>query len=393
MPISDNVAIIGTGVTRFGEHFDLSYTDMLIDAAYEAYADAGIDPGEIEAAWLGTAFPNLNGLLGDDGTSLSEPLNLPNIPVTRVANLCATGMEAVRAAAMAVAAGEYNMVLAVGCEKMREVSPRGSLVSRHIVETHPVLTKGRTAPGMFAVLANRYFEEYGYDKSTIAQVAVKNHYNGSLNEKAHFRKAITEDQVMKAPLIADPLGLFDACPTTDGAAAVIITTKEIAERLKKDYVLIKGAGVSTWGGYFTVQYREDFDFLGFQATRGAAAQAYRQAGITNPAEQIDLVECHDCFTITELINYEDLGLCERGEGGRLIKEGVTTLEGSLPVNPSGGLKAMGHPVGATGVRMVSEVVNQVRGRAGKRQVRDAHLGVCHTLGGPGVVSAVMVLGR
>jgi acetyl-CoA C-acetyltransferase len=393
VPISDNVAIIGVGVTKFGELFDQSYTDLLIDAAYAAYADAGIDPGEIEAAWLGTAFPQLNALLGDDGSSLTDPLNLPNIPVTRVANLCATGMEAVRAAALAVAAGEYHMVLALGVEKMREVSPRGSLVARHITETHPMLTKGRTAPGMFAVLANRYFEDYGYDKSTLAKVAVKNHYNGSLNEGAHFRKPITEDQVLKAPLVADPLGLFDCCPTTDGAAAVILTTKEIAQRLKKDYVLIKGAGVASWGGYFSVQYRPDFDFLGFPATRAAAAQAYRQAGITNPREQIDVAECHDCFTITELINYEDLGFCERGEGGKLIIEGVTTLEGGLPVNVSGGLKATGHPVGATGVRMIAEITNQIRGRQGKRQVKGARTGLAHTLGGPGVISCVMVLGR
>ena len=393
MGISGNVAIIGVGVTKFGELFEKSYTDLLIDAAYEAYADAGIDPGEIEAAWLGTAFPNLNGLMGDDGSSLGDPLSLTGIPITRVSNLCATGMEAVRAAAMGIASGEYKMVMALGVEKMREVSPRGSLVSRHIEETHPVLAKGRTAPGMFAVLATRYFEEYGYDKNTIAKVAVKNHYNGSLNDKAHFRKPVTEDQVVKAQLVSDPLGLFDCCPTTDGSAAVILTTPEIAKSLGKDYVLIQGTGVSTWGGYYTVQYRSDFDFLGFETTRNAAKQAYAQAGITNPAQQIDLAECHDCFTITELLNYEDLGFCERGEGGRLINEGVTTLEGNLPVNTSGGLKAMGHPVGATGVRMVGEITNQIRGRAGKRQVRDAHTGVCHTLGGPGVVSAVMVLGR
>lgn len=393
MAISGNVAIIGVGVTKFGELFEKSYTDLLIDAAYEAYADAGIDPGEIEAAWLGTAFPNLNGLMGDDGSSLGDPLSLTGIPITRVSNLCATGMEAVRAAAMGIASGEYKMVMALGVEKMREVSPRGSLVSRHIEETHPVLAKGRTAPGMFAVLATRYFEQYGYDKNTIAKVAVKNHYNGSLNERAHFRKPVTEEQVVKAQLVSDPLGLFDCCPTTDGSAAVILTTPEIAKSLGKDYVLIQGTGVSTWGGYYTVQYRSDFDFLGFETTRKAAQMAYAQAGITNPAEQVDLAECHDCFTITELLNYEDLGFCERGEGGRLITEGVTTLEGNLPVNTSGGLKATGHPVGATGVRMVGEITNQIRGRAGKRQVRDAHTGVCHTLGGPGVVSAVMVLGR
>jgi acetyl-CoA C-acetyltransferase len=302
-------------------------------------------------------------------------------------------MEAVRNAAFGIASGEYKMVLAVGVEKMREVGSRSSLVARHIQETHPVIAKGRTAPGVFAPIATRYFHQYGYARETLAKVAVKNHYNGSLNPKAHFRTPITVERVLKAPMVADPLGLFDCCPTTDGAAAVILTTPEIAKDLKKDYILIKGMGLAVTHGYFSMPFQEDNDFLGFESTREAAAMAYRQAGIRNPRKEIDVAEVHDCFTITELVNYEDLGFCGRGEGGRLISEGITSLDGELPVNTSGGLKACGHPVGATGVRMVVDIINQMRGRSGKRQLKKADLGLAHTLGGPGAIACVFLLGR
>ncbi len=393
MSIKDQVAIIGVGTTRFGENFEMTYQDMALEAVYEAYADAGLETRDLEAAWLGTLSPGLTGLEGDAGASLSEPLNFYPRPVTRVSAYCCSGMEAIRNAAFAVASGEYQLVLAVGVEKMREVPPRGSLVARHIQETHPVLAKGRTAPGIFAPIATRYFYQYGYGRETLAKVAVKNHYNGSLNPKAHFRSPVTEETVLKAPMVADPLGLFDCCPTTDGAAAVILTTPAIARERKKDYILIKGMGLAVTYGYFSMPFQEDNDFLGFQSTREAAAVAYRQAGIRNPRQEIQVAEVHDCFTITELVNYEDLGFCGRGEGGRLIAEGVTTLNGELPVNPSGGLKSCGHPVGATGVRMVADIVDQMRGRSGKRQVKRADCGLTHTLGGPGSISCVFVLGR
>jgi acetyl-CoA C-acetyltransferase len=302
-------------------------------------------------------------------------------------------MEAIRNAAFSIASGEYKMVLAVGVEKMREVTSRGSLVARHILETHPVIAKGRTAPGVFAPIATRYFYEYGYSKETLAKVAVKNHYNGSLNPKAHFQTPVTEETVLKAPLVVDPLGLFDCCPTTDGAAAAILTTPEIAKDLKKDYILIKGIGLAVTDGYFSMPFQEDNDFLGFRSTREAAAMAYRQAGVKDPRKEIDVAEVHDCFTITELVNYEDLGFCGRGEGGKLIVEGVTTLNGELPVNTSGGLKSCGHPVGATGVRMVADIINQMRGRSGKRQVKRADIGLAHTLGGPGAIACVFILGK
>jgi acetyl-CoA C-acetyltransferase len=341
MSIKDRVAIIGVGATKFGENFEMTYQDMALEAVYEAYQDSGLETKDMDAAWLGTLSPGLTGLEGDAGASLSEPLNFYPRPVTRVSAYCCSGMEAVRNAAFGVASGAYKIVLAVGVEKMREVPPRGSLVARHVHETHPVISKGRTAPGIFAPIATRYFHQYGYTKETLAKVAVKNHYNGSLNPRAHFRSPITEETVLKAPMVVDPLGLFDCCPTTDGAAAAILTTPEIAKDMKKDYILIKGMGLAVTYGYFSMAFQEDNDFLGFKSTREAAAMAYRQAEVNDPRKEIDVAEVHDCFTITELVNYEDLGFCGRGEGGKLISEGVTALNGELPVNTSGGLKG-GH---------------------------------------------------
>jgi acetyl-CoA C-acetyltransferase len=393
MNMKDQLAIIGVGATKFGENFEMTYQDMALEAVYEAYQDAGLETKDMDAAWLGTLSPGLTGLEGDAGASLAEPLNFYPRPVTRVSAYCCSGMDAIRNAAFSVASGAYRMVLAVGVEKMREVPPRRSLVARHIHETHPVMAKGRTAPGIFGPIATRYFHQYGYSKETLAKVAVKNHYNGSLNPKAHFRSTITEEMVLRAPMVVDPLGLYDCCPTTDGAAAVILTTPQVAKELKKDYILIKGIGLAVTYGFFSMPFQADNDFLSFQSTREAASVAYCQAGIRNPRKEIHVAEIHDCFTITELINYEDLGFCGRGEGGKLITEGVTALNGELPINTSGGLKSCGHPVGATGVRMVADVVNQMRGRSGKRQVKKADVGLTHTLGGPGSIACVFILGR
>src|SRR5262245_1715237 len=217
------VSIIGTGTIKFGENFHQSLTDMIYEAVTLALADAGIERGQLQAGWLGCYEPMLYGFEGNSGTFVSDPLNLFPIPVTRVAAYCATGIEAVRNAALAVASGEYDLVLAVGAEKMREVPSRGSLVAQAVNRGHPVLAKGRTAPGMFALLASRYFKEYGADEEARGAVALKNHYHGSLNPKAHFQKEITPEQHARAPKVAEPLGLFDCCPTTDGAAAAILT--------------------------------------------------------------------------------------------------------------------------------------------------------------------------
>ncbi|MYW04390.1 acetyl-CoA acetyltransferase [Streptomyces sp. SID3343] len=392
MPISREVAVVGTGVTPFGVLYDRPYLSLLHQAADEAVADAGIELDRVEAAWLGTAEPLLAALIGDSGAAVTEALGFAPRPVTRVSNFCATGMEAVRGAALAVAAGEYDVCIAIGAEKMRDVAPRGSLVAKTVEQSHPAMAKGRTAPGQFALVAARYLHEYGYGRDALAQVAVKNHANAVHNPKAHFRSVITTDQVLAAPMVADPLGLLDCTPTTDGAAAVVIASRRWAERYARRYALIEGIAVASYAGYYPALFRTDNDFLGFAATRDAAAAAYRQAGITDPRAQLDVVECHDCFTITEIVNTEDLGLFGRGRGGAELLAGATAADGDIPVNVSGGLQSCGHPVGATGVRMVAEITDQVTGRAGTRQLPGARRGLAHNLGGPGAVAAVTVLG-
>ncbi len=392
MGIGGEVAIIGSGTIRFGENFDQSLPDMLAEAVTLAVQDAGLTLGDLQAAWLGTYLPMAWGYEGASGTAVAEPLHLYPIPVTRVSNLCCTGMEAVRNAAFAVASGAFDVALAVGVEKMRDVPSRGSLVAQHVERGHPLLCKGRTAPGMFALLATRYLEQNRLDEGTLDKVAVKNHEHGALNPRAHFRKAITAEAARKAPPVAEPLRLYDCCPTTDGAAAVILTRADRAREYVKDPVVIRGIGLAVANGYFGAQMKPDWDFLGFEATQRAAAAAYADAGVTDPARAFDVVECHDCFTITELINYEDLGLAPRGRGWELIHDNVTKLGGRLPVNTGGGLKSCGHPIGASGVRMINQIADQIRGRAGKMQVPKADLGLAHTLGGPGSVSTVFVLG-
>jgi acetyl-CoA C-acetyltransferase len=392
MPIAGEVAVVGYASTRFGVLHERGYLDLLAEAALGAVADAGIEPDDVDSAWLGTAEPGLAGLVGDAGTAVAEAVGSTPRPVTRVSNFCCTGMEAVRAAALDVAAGEHRLVLAVGAEKMRDVSSRGSLVARTANLTHPTLAKGRTAPGQFALLATRYMHVHEVGLETLARVAVKNHAHAALNPNAHFREPVSVEQVLAAPRIADPLGLLDCTPTTDGAAAVVLAPLEWARRHAPRHAVIRGIAVTVTDGYYATFYHEDEDFLGFRATREAAASAYRQAGVRNPRGEIDVVECHDCFTITEIVNYEDLGLCGRGEGAALLESGATAAGGDIPVNLSGGLQACGHPVGATGVRMIGEVVDQVTGRAGERQVAGARAGLAHTLGGPGVVSSVAVIG-
>lgn len=393
--IAGKVAIIGAGITKFGELFEQSYNDLVVEAAFEAYEDAGASGEDVEAAWLGTYLPLGWGFDGTGGPSLAEALNLYPKPVSRVSNYCTTGMEAVRMAAMAVASGMHDVVLAVGAEKMREVPPRGSLVAQHVEKLHPMYSKGRTAPGSFAVLARRYFEEFGADREDLAEVAVKNHHHGSLNPRAHFRKEITKEQALNAPPVTEPLGLYDCCPTTDGAAAVVLCRADLAESRfgKKDYALIEGMGLSCATGYITTAFNPRFSFIGFEATKEAARQAYEQAGVSNPREEMDLAEVHDCFTITEILNYEDLGFVEKGEGPDFVKSGASRLGGELPVNTSGGLKSCGHPIGATGARVVADLTNQLLGRCGARQVKGAKRALGHTLGGPGAVSSVFVLSR
>ncbi len=393
--LKDKVAIIGVAQTKFGENFDMSYEDMAIQATYGALEDAGVRFDNIDAVFLGTFAPEYTGGKGKSGASFMDIFGLGDYPVTRVTNYCATGTEAFRMAAFSVASGEYDIVLALGVEKMRDVASRESLVRQVAVGGHPLWGKGITAPGMFAMHATRYMATYGFEydefKNILAQVAVKNHYHGSLNPLAHFRKEVSIEKVLGAPYICRPLGLFDCCPTTDGAAAAIVTRTETAEKMKDKFVVLKGMGLNIGCGDRVFFDTRD-DLLNFKATQGAARQAYEEAGITDPLNEIDLAEIHDCFTITEILNYEDLGFAKPGEGWKLIVEKRTYLNADITINPSGGLKSCGHPIGATGLRMITEVCQHLLGRAGERQVKDARLGLIHNLGGAGSVASVIVLG-
>lgn len=380
--MKDKVAVIGVGCTKFGERYDRGYEELICDAAFAAYDDAGIDPAEIEAAYLGTYIPGPGG--GKAAVSLGDALRLYGRPITRVENYCATGTDAFRNACMTVAAGVHDVVLVVGAEKLKDRGGRG--LPRF---GHPLLARGNSAPGLFALAATRYMHTFGVGRETLAKVAVKNHRNGALNEKAHLRAEITVEQALKAPMIASPFGLFDCCPTTDGAAAAIVCRADLAAKFKKPPVLVKGAALAVETGrpYFD----PTFDYLGFPSTVKAAQAAYAMAGIG--PKDVSFAEVHDCFTWTEISNVEDLGFAKKGEGWKLVEEGRTALDGDVPINTSGGLKSFGHPIGASGVRMIYEVVTQLRGEAGARQVKNPTLGVAHNVGGPGAVACVVVLGH
>ena len=371
--IKDRVAIVGMGCSNFGERWDSSASDLIVEAAYEAYEDAGLGSEDIQAAWLGTVSSFRT------GQPLAEALKLDYIPITRVENACATATDAFRNACYAVAAGIYDIVLAVGVEKLKDSGFSGLAIPE---APGSDVTPPTPPPSQFAMAATRYFHQYGipYDqgKLTLAEIATKNHHNGTLNPKAHFQREITTDQVINAPMIAWPLGLFDCCGVSDGAAAAIITTPEIARSLRKDYVLVKGLGLSV--GAFGI-LRDDWDFTHFPETVRASQSAYEEAGVINPRQDIDMAMVHDCFTITELIIYEDLGFSGRGRGSEDVHNGSFTLEGDLPVNTDGGLKCFGHPVGASGIRMIYEVYKQLQGKAEGRQLKKADLGLTHNLGG------------
>ena len=369
--IKDRVAIIGMGCTRFGTLWDKGPTDLIVEAVNEACADAGIELKDIQAAWLGT-------LLGSGGRTLSEALRLQYIPVTRVENACASGHEAVRNAAYAVAAGIYDICLAVGVEKLKDESASGLPGMQNRTSTH----YASSMPGVFAMMANKYFNRYGLSqeegKQMLAKISVKSHANGSLNPKAHLRKKITLEQVMKAPIIASPLGLFDCCGVSDGASAAIITRADMAKNFRPDPVYIKALQICT--SPTSGRLLKDYDYCHVEEAYRAGIAAYKEAGIKNPREEISMAEVHDCFSITEAVTMEDLQFSPRGKVKEDIDAGTFELGGILPVQSDGGLKCFGHPIGASGIRMIYELYLQLQGRAGERQIKDPKIGLAHNMG-------------
>jgi len=388
--IKDRVAVVGMGCTRFGEKWQQSAEDMMVEACYEAFQDAGIEPKDIQAAWLATMWS------GRSGTMLSRALRTKYIPVTRVENLCCSGTDAFRNACYAVAAGIYDIVLAVGAEKLKDSGWAGLPGPPTDYDYYPINPPVGPAPD-FAQLAIGYMNTYGVSyevlKDALSKTAVKNHHNGSLNPKAHFQREITFEQAQNAPMIAWPLGLYDCCGVSDGAAAAIICRTDMAKSFRDDYILVKGLNIAC--GLEQSLSLQDWDNAHIPENVYAAKGAYQEAGIKNPREEIDMAEVHDCFTITELVIMEDLGFSPRGKVVEDVNSGFFELDGGLAVNPDGGLKCFGHPIGASGLRMIYEVYKQLQGKAGPRQLKNVDIGLTHNLGGyPSIsINSVAIFGR
>jgi acetyl-CoA C-acetyltransferase len=386
--IRDRVAIVGMGCTKFGEHWDRSIDDLLIDAVNECVASVpGFERNQVDAYWLGTMGS------GTSGLTLSRPLKIDYKPVTRVENYCATGSEAFRNACYAVASGAYDTVMAVGGEKLKDNGYSGLVLrppSSDGTEAEP------TAPAMFSLLAPAYVKKYGISdeqlKEVMTRIAWKNHRNGALNERAQFRAEVSKEKIACSPLVAGSLGIFDCSGVSDGAAAALIVRAEDAHQYTDTPVYVKA--LSFVAGPAQGSADPSYDFTSFDEVVASAADAYKQAGIGNPREQVSMAEVHDCFTPTELVLMEDLGFSERGQGWQDVLDGVFDLDGELPVNPDGGLKSFGHPIGASGLRMLFECWLQFRGEAGERQLDDPQIGLTHNLGGqPGAcVSFVSIVG-
>lgn len=394
--IRDKVAIIGMGCARFGERWNDDAEDLMVEAYSEALADAGVDTAQINAAWLSVGFDAMN--IGPSGIPLATALRLHNVPVTKVENYCASGTEALRGAAYAVASGAADIALALGVEKLKDTG-YGGLPVRTRGTMYDMVGVVGSAPGNFAQLAAAYRAKHGVAKEDLkramAHVSVKSHANGAKNPKAHLRKAVDIDTVLNAPIIAEPLGLYDCCGVSDGAACAIVTTPEIARGLGKphEFVTIKALQIAASNGWELQGSGWDGSYL--HTTRIAARRAYEEAGIANPREQISLMEVHDCFSITELVTMEDLHISEPGKGWRDVLDGTFDADGKIPCQIDGGLKCFGHPIGASGLRMVYENYLQLLGRAGERQrAAQPVFGLSHNLGGmPNQnVSAVAIIG-
>ncbi|RPI96019.1 MAG: acetyl-CoA acetyltransferase [Chloroflexi bacterium] len=394
--IRDKVAIVGMGCTKFGERWDVGAEQLIVEAFEEAIQDAGLERKDVQAAWFGTCMEEVN--VGKSALPLSLALRLPQIPVTRVENFCATGTEAFRGAVYAVASGAYDVALALGVEKLKDIGygglPNwGASAGTLTWQWMPNMT----APGAFAQLASAYGARHSIPpddlKRAMAHVSAKSHANAALNPKAHLRKAVTVDQVLAAPIIASPLGLFDCCGVSDGAACAIVTTPDIARGLGKGrLVTVKALQLALSSGEEMGYNAWEGDH--FVTTAKASAMAYREAGIRDPRAEISMMEVHDCFSITELVTMEDLHISQQGCAVRDVMDGFFNLDGPLPCQPDGGLKCFGHPIGASGLRMLYEMYLQFHGRAGKRQLAEPRYGLTHNLGGmPHMnVSSVTIVG-
>ena len=380
--IRDKVAIIGMGCSKFGERWDTGFEDLAVEVFNEALDDAGIEAKDIQAAWLATCFDEV--MCGKSALPLSTTLKLPFIPVTRVENFCASGSEALRGAVYAIASGACDAALAIGVEKLKDTGYGGLPEFGTVMGTkNRLIYPNITAPGSFAMLATKYFSEYGLSpekgREILARISVKSHEAGALNPKAHLRRRITIEEAVKAPIVAWPLGLYDCCGVSDGAAAAILVPAEKAKEYRDDPIYIKALQVAISSGE---ELMYNWDGVHVEPTVRAAQRAYKEAGIENPRKELDLLELHDCFSITELVTYEDIGVSPRGRAPEDVMSGFFDLKGEMPCQPDGGLKCFGHPIGASGIRMMYEIYKQLQGKAGERQKQGrCELGLTHNLGG------------
>ena len=386
--IRDRVAIIGMGCTPFGEHWDKGVDDLLVDSTQEALRSANVALDDVDAFWLGTMGS------GQSGLTLSRPLKIDYKPVSRLENFCATGSEAFRNACYAVASGAYDTVMAVGVEKLKDSGFSGLTGIRPADDG---TAAALTAPAMFSLLAPAYANKYGVDetemKEVLTRIAWKNHKNGALNPRAQFRKEVSKDAICNSPLVAGQLGIYDCSGVSDGSAAALIVRAEDAHRYTDNPLYVKA--LAFVAGPAAGPIDPEYDYTTFNEVVRSAEDAYRQAGIDDPRASLAMAEVHDCFTPTELVLMEDLGFAQRGMAWKEVLAGTFDLDGDLAVNPDGGLKSFGHPIGASGLRMLFECWLQLRGEAGERQITNGKkLALTHNLGGaPGeCVSFVSVVG-
>ena len=380
------VAIVGVGMTKFGEHWETGFRDLVVEAGIKAIQDAGISGEQIGSGYVGTMASGR--LVGQEhiGALIADYMGLNPVPITRVEGACASGSLALRQGFMDVASGLHDTVVVGGVEKMTDLgTSQVSDILGGAGDQEWELFLGATFPGIYALMARKHMIEYGTTEEMMASVAVKNHKNGALNEYAQYPKEITMETVMKSKVIASPLKMFDCSPITDGAAAVVLMPLDKAHSFTKKPVEIVASAQAS--DAIALHSRELF--TGLMASQIAGQKAHKMAG-TQPKD-INLVEVHDCFTIAEIMAIEDLGFFKKGEGGKASLEGKTALNSEISVNTSGGLKACGHPVGATGIKQAVEVAWQLRGDAGKRQVKDAEVAMTHNVGGSGATAVVHIM--
>src|SRR3989442_7394990 len=380
------VAVIGVGVTQFGRH-ERTSAELFAEAAADALADAEMPAARVQALYYGNVVGGETEQQLHTGPQAASVLGIPTVPTTRFETACASSHAAFRHALMEIAAGVSDVVLVGGAERVLTV-PTSEATEYFAYASDAIWEQplGLTFRDVFALVAGAHMAKYGTTEEQMAAVAVKNHRHGAMNPKAQFQKEITLEQVLASAYVADPLKLYDCCPFTDGGAAVVLASEEVARRRPRAVWVLGSAAASD-----TMFMHEKRDLSRVTATERAAAGAYRQAGKT-PAD-VDVVELHDCFTIAEIVATEGLGFFEPGSGGLAAEKGWTSLGGKLPVNPSGGLKAKGHPIGATGAAQIAEIVTQLRGEAGLRQVEGARTGLTHTLGGNTATVLVSLFGR